>query len=127
MKLTWGMAHKNSPVSVAVHQQIHNEVREIVYQALTQYRPSATNLRFQSIWTERMSDNQIKAHFTYSFTDEEENEGIVDQIQDGQVVLNRISLPDGDKEGTAWSLDEVMVSRQVIHFKKDVVITPSEK
>ncbi len=86
-----------------------------------QYRPLATHLEFQTIWTERLSDNQVRAHFTYSFVDSDDKDGeSVDQSQDGQATLNRVGS-DG------WSLDEVTVSRQVLHFKKGIVISPSDK
>ena len=122
MKFTWGMANKVPVVSIETHKLIQSELKDIIYQVLIQYRPLATDLRFQTIWTEKLSDNQLKAHFTYSFNDSDEQDGeSVEQTQEGEVTLNRISQDQG------WSLDEVVVSRQVLQFKKGIVITPSGK
>ncbi len=131
MKFTWGMANKFPVIPIETHKMIQTELKDIIYQVLVQYRPTATQLKFQSIWTERLSDNQLKAHFTYSFVDSDEQEGeSVEQTQEGVVTLNRISVnqeADPAAPAPGWSLDEVSVSRQVLNFKKGIVISPSEK
>mgnify|MGYP001602351128 CR=1 FL=1 len=75
MKFTWVLAYKSPAISIETHQLIQTELKDIVYQVLTKYRPLATNLQFQSIWTERISDTQVKAHFTYSFIEADAEEG----------------------------------------------------
>lgn len=129
MKFTWGLAYKVPVVSIETHKIIQSELKDIIYQVLVQYRPLATNLHFQTIWTERISDDQLKAKFTYSFIDSDEQDGEqVEQTQDGEAILNRVSLsPEAEKDNFSWSLDEVTVSRQVLHFKKGIVISPLEK
>ncbi|MDZ4660325.1 MAG: hypothetical protein SGJ18_01765 [Pseudomonadota bacterium] len=138
MKFTWGMAYKAPVVSIETHKLIQTELKDIIYQVLVQYRPTATNLKFQTIWTERLSDHQLKAHFTYSFVDSDDQDGeSVEQTQDGEVILNQIPPSDGDqmdqngqksqKSQKSWSLDEVTVLRQALHFKKGIVISPAEK
>lgn len=129
MKFTWGMAYKAPAISMDTHKLIQSELKDIIYQVLIQYRPLATNLQFQTIWTERLSDDQLKAKFTYTFTDAEDQDGeSVEQTQDGEAVLNRVSInQDNEKNNYSWSLDEVTVSRQVLHFKKGIVISPLEK
>jgi hypothetical protein len=124
LKWTWSMALTEPVVDARTHVQVQNELRGIIAQVIAQLRPSATQLKFNSIWTEELGDNRLKAHFNYSFKDQDESGEEVDQTEEGFGILNRMKEED-NPNANAWSLDEVTVSQEVIDFKKSIVIAPA--
>ncbi len=123
LKWTWSLALSEPAVDARTHVQVQHELRGIIAQVLTQLRPSATQLKFNSIWTEELGDNILRAHFNYTFKDQDESGEEVVQTEEGFGTLNRVNDESGS-DANAWSLDEVTVSQEVIDFKKGVVIAP---
>lgn len=123
LKWTWSLALCEPAVDARTHVQVQQELRGIITQVISQLRPSATQLKFNSIWTEELGDNILRAHFNYSFKDQDESGDEVVQTEEGFGTLNRLKDEDS-ANSNAWSLDEVTVSQQVIDFKKGVVIAP---
>lgn len=126
MKLTWSMAEYTPATDAQTHAMIQNELKEIIAQSLLKLRPSASQLIFRTMWTEQLEDNKVKAHFSYSYNDKEENGEQISQVQEGFGILNRVPNPQ-DPESTSWSLDEVTISQEAIDFKTGIVITPQHK
>ncbi len=126
LKWTWGMATHEPSVDARTHVQVQGELKTIIAQVISQLRPAATNLKFNSVWTEELADNKLRAHFSYSFKDQDESGEDVEQSEEGFGILNRIPDPNNPTPNS-WSLDEVTVSQQVIDFKKSVVIAPGTK
>lgn len=126
LKWTWSMAICEPAVDVRTHTQVQQELRTIITNVITQLRPSATELKFGSIWTEQLNDNQLRAHFSYTFKDQAEDGQDVEQSEEGFGVLNRMG-ESGDPTTNSWSLDEVTISQEVVDFKKGIVIKPTEK
>lgn len=123
LKWTWSMANCEPAVDARTHVQVQSELKNIIAQVLAQLRPAATNLKFNSVWTEELADNKLKAHFSYSFKDQDESGEDVEQAEEGFGILNRIPDPNNPTPN-AWSLDEVTVSQEIIDFKKSIVIAP---
>ncbi|OQW50482.1 MAG: hypothetical protein A4S09_01430 [Proteobacteria bacterium SG_bin7] len=123
LKWTWSLALCEPVVDARTHVQVQQELRGIISQVISQLRPSATHLKFNSIWTEDLGDNILRAHFNYSFKDQDESGEEVMQTEEGFGTLNRIK-DERNSDTNAWSLDEVTVSQEVIDFKKGVVIAP---
>ncbi len=123
LKWTWSIANCEPPVDARTHVQVQSELKSIIAQVISQLRPSATDLKFNSVWTEELEDNRIRAHFSYTFKDQDESGEDIEQGEEGFGILNRIPEP-GNPAANAWSLDEVTVSQQIIDFKKSIVIAP---
>lgn len=123
LKWTWSMSVSEPAVDARTHVQVQHELRGIIAQVISQLRPSATELKFNSIWTEELGNNAMRAHFNYTFKDQDEAGEEVVQTEEGFGVLNRLN-DENNPNSNAWSLDEVTVSQEVIDFKKSVVIAP---
>ncbi len=118
---TWHLVHEPRPVAESVHAGIQNDLRNIIADYIRQNRPGTEDVHFESLWTETISDRQVKAHFRYWFDDRDQESGESAAVHiEGSAVLNKV---DENEEVVTWSFDELSIADTKITFETPIQIT----
>lgn len=122
---TWGLIHSTSPVTFETHAGIQEKLSTLIQTIIQSKIPNATDVNVSKMITENLSNNQVKAIFSYSYTEPQENGEVSEQIIDGEAVLAREASenPDDDK----WVLQSVKTTGDSITFVEGTVIGPESE
>ncbi|MCB0355763.1 MAG: hypothetical protein KDD40_02090 [Bdellovibrionales bacterium] len=121
MLLTWNISHNPEDISEETHLNLQEDLRTIITNYIQDNLPDSKNLKFERLWTERASRNQVKATFTYSFDDPGEDTSPARVMIDGYAVLNRKLQQDDEYE--VWNFDELYILNNHIQFEEGEAIT----
>ena len=121
MKLSWGMAYCENSLPTYLHVDLQNEIQTYISEYITNNAPEARDLIFSNVWTETVKENKIKAHFSYSFTNDDTESGALRVALDGYAVLNQIKKP-GEEKYDFWSFDELFILNDHIEFDEGITI-----
>ncbi len=123
MYWTWGLVTHDRPISEQVHVSIQDELKRIISDYIQQNLPNSQNLRFEKFWTESMDDNKVKATFTYSFEDSNDQVGAARVSIQGYAVLNRAKETSDSLE---WSFDELVILNNHVDFHDPMKVSPGD-
>lgn len=117
---SWVLVHEQRPVAESVHIGIQNDLRNIITEYVQKNLPSATNLRFEKMWTETLKKDRVKANFVYTFEDSDaEGEPALIEIS-GSALLNKVNET---PEMATWSFDQLQILDNKVQFSEPVQIT----
>lgn len=120
---SWYLTHREHAIPEAVHVGIQDELKQIIADFIQKNLPNSKNLVFKRFWTESLQKNKIKASFTYSFDDVNENSGPVNMEIEGYAILNKVSE---NPDSTEWSFDELKVLNNGLEFREPLRISPKD-
>src|SRR4051794_32296101 len=118
---TWKLAHRDQPISDAVHSGIQTDLKRIITEYVQKNLPNAKNLVFKRFWTESIQNNKVKASFAYSFDDANDKTGAASLDIAGFAILNKVSE---NADSAEWSMDELHILNSGVEFKEALKITP---
>ena len=127
LKWTWVLAMAPREIDLATHHRIQQLLKSHISQWIVDKRPHAEDIRFDYLWTETVSENSIRANFSYSFKDIDVNNDVVFQSQEGYVPLKRMfEYESGEDVPTnSWSFEEVVQKKERHEFNEAFVIQPN--
>jgi hypothetical protein len=123
MYWSWGLVHRNQPISEEVHVSLQNEVKRFITEYIQSQLPNSRNLRFERFWTETMDKNKVKAIFTYSYDDANDEVGETRTQIEGYVILHKNSE---DVNNIDWTKEEPVILNNTIDYRDPLRVSPKE-
>lgn len=123
---TWNLAQQEQPISFQTHAALQLKLGDVIQQSVREIKPSATAIEIINITTQPISDEKIKAYFSYRFQepDAETGEVMIQQIN-GEAILHRTKQFDNSQD--LWTMDNVQTNTGAMEFKSGIVITPGSE
>lgn len=121
---TWNVVHTTEAIGFETHSGIQAKLADLIKDTLAAKKPHAKDLTIQRLWTETLSDNKVRAVFSYKFVDVSEGGEALEQVIEGEAVLHR--EPSEDSKVDKWTLQSVKTTNDFVTFTEGSVVTPSE-
>jgi len=119
---TWFLFHSSDKISQVTHAGIQSKLMLLIEQTIKSAKPNSNNFEILNIYTEKIDDNQVSAHFTYKFTDQLEDKEPVNQTLSGEAILYRgLSENPNDEK---WVAKSIKTNGSVIEFQQGLIISP---
>ena len=122
---TWSLFTTKNAVGIDVHAGIQSKLAVLIEDVIKKKRPNSSNFQLNQIYTEKLEDNKIKAHFSYNFSDLLEDKESTDQTITGDAILSR-SLSE-DPNVQKWVIQSVKTDSNSLEFREGLVITSEGK
>ena len=115
---TWNVIHRDSTINFETHAGIQNKMIELIEATVLEKKPQARSLSLDHLWTEAVSDNQVKVFFSYRFQ-EPASEGSLTATTsiDGHAILQKQANED------RWVIQSVQTQKG-LEFSEGTVISP---
>jgi hypothetical protein len=124
---TWNIIHSRAEVPLQTHYIIQSKLREILAEAISKQKPNATQLTINSLWTESLKKDRIKAHLEYSFAEPSESGSVKTRIS-AYVILQKNSPEVTEADGLeTWALSEVKATNDAVIFEEGLLVTPGDE
>lgn len=122
---TWSIVHQELPISFETHAGIQSSLTQLLTDAVKNKKPGATDIFVEKIWTEPISDMQVKAHFRYRFRLPTEDGSMTQSEITGEGILEHQAA---DESGfDRWKLYDIKATSDAIQFEDALIITTGEK
>jgi hypothetical protein len=118
---TWFLFNSNDKVDLSVHAGIQSRMMVLIEDAIKASRPNSTEFEIINIYTKKINDNQISAHFTYKYSDQLEEKETTTQIIAGEAILNR--TPSENANEQKWVVQSVKTDTNKIEFQGGLIVT----
>ena len=127
---TWSLLTTKNTVGIDIHAGIQSKLAVLIEDVIKKKRPNSSNFQLNQIYTEKLEENKIKAHFSYNFSDLLEDNETTDQSISGDAILTRGLSEDPNVQ--KWVIHSVKTDSNSLEFKEGMIITsenknPSEK
>lgn len=120
---SWNIVHKESSVSFQTHAALQTKLAEIIATTIKQLKPSSDNFAIKTLWTETLSSDQVKAHFTYKFDEVDTAGELVGSEINGEAILQKdVSVANQTQH---WTLVNVKTNTGSLNFRDGITITPT--
>jgi hypothetical protein len=73
-----------------------------------------------NIYTEKIDDNQIGAHFSYKYTDQLEDKEKVEQVMSGDAILYR-GLSENNQD-EKWIVKSIKTDKATLEFQQGMMV-----
>ncbi|GIL17540.1 MAG: hypothetical protein BroJett040_12910 [Oligoflexia bacterium] len=120
---TWNVIHTKQGVSFETHSGIQQRLSGLIVETVQAKKPTALDIKVEKVWTELLMGNRIRAHFTYSFKDTD-NQGTANVQITGNGLLER--QEDGEPGVEKWALTQVKTTNDVIVFEDALLVSTGE-
>lgn len=114
---TWCLFNSPSQMGTDVHAGIQSKLTILIEETIKAKRPSMTNFRLNKMYTEKMDDNKVKAHFSYQFDDAD----ATTQTISGDAVLSKALSEDPSVQ--KWVLQSVKTGSDIVEFQDGLTIS----
>jgi hypothetical protein len=121
---TWKVIHTQGPVAFNTHAALQSRLAEIIANTIEKMKPESANFKMEYLWTEVLSNGQIKAHFSYKFDEVDSEEDIIENGLEGYAILEREKSV-ADQEDR-WAVVDVKTNTGTLNFREGIVITPDK-
>lgn len=123
---TWVMLNSKSVVGVDIHAGIQSKLAIMIEETIKAKKPSSSNFQLLKMYTQRIDDNKVSAHFSYKFdeTTELSTNSHADTSErriSGTAILTK-SLSE-DPAVQKWIIQSVKTGTESFDFKEGVTIT----
>ncbi|MDG0815212.1 hypothetical protein [Bdellovibrio svalbardensis] len=119
---TWNVVHTTEAIGFETHSGIQVKLAELIKDTLASKKPHAKDLTIQRLWTETMTDNKVRAVFSYRFVDFSEGGEALEQVIEGEAILHR--EPSEDSKVDKWTLQSVKTTNDFVTFTEGSTVTP---
>ena len=86
---TWFLLNSHDKISMATHAGIQSKFMILIEESVKAAKPNSSDFEILNIYTEKIDDNQISAHFSYKYMDQLQDQEKVSQSLAGEAVLYR--------------------------------------
>ena len=122
---TWNVIHRETAISFETHAGIQEKLALLIQQTVMNKRPSASKILIQKIWTEPKGQDEVLAHFTYSFQEPDAHGKFLTNQITGQSLLQKQT--DNGSGLDRWSLKEVKTTGDAVVFEEGLLVTPGDE
>lgn len=120
---SWNLVQQVPAINVQTHAALQNRLADVIRQSVQEIKPAAKDIVIIKVTTEPIDEKTVKARFSYSFVEADEESGDLTQQQvDGEAVLKRSQGSDPDRD--LWTMENVKTNTGAMTFKNGIVITP---
>ncbi|MFZ4404055.1 MAG: hypothetical protein ACOYOK_08140 [Pseudobdellovibrionaceae bacterium] len=123
MAWTWNVIHSSTAVSFETHSSLQTQLARLIEKTLTDNKPQLVNLKINRLWTESLSENKIRAIFSYTFSEKDEGGEVSEQTVEGEAELYRSPTEDPEKQNS-WVLQTVKTTSGTLVFSEGSVVSP---
>lgn len=131
LSLSWCLMNQPSQMGIDVHAGIQSKLALVIEESIKAQRPSSDHFQMLKMYTQKIDDLKIKAHFSYQFEDilkEESTEATT--ILDPEKTLQKISgeatlvktITD-DPTIQKWTVQSIKTGSESIDFKEGLTLT----
>lgn len=121
---TWNVVHTSEAIGFETHSGIQAKLADLIKETLASKKPHAKDLSIQRLWTETLSENKVRAVFSYKFVDISEGGESLEQMIEGEAILHR--EPSENQKVDQWSLQSVKTTNDFVTFTEGSVVTPGD-
>jgi len=114
---TWCLFNSPAQMGTDVHAGIQSKLTILIEETIKAKRPSMTNFRLNKMYTEKVDDSKVKAHFSYQFDEADQTT----QTISGEAVLTKALSEDANVQ--KWVLQSVNTGGDVVEFKDGLTIS----
>lgn len=114
---TWNLFNSPSQMGTDIHAGIQSKLTILIEDSVKAKLPSMTNFRLNKMYTEKLDDNKVKAHFSYQYDDSD----ATTQTIAGEAVLTKALAEDPAVQ--KWVLQSVNAGSQALEFKEGTTIS----
>ena len=118
---TWILFNTHDKIDSSIHAGIQSKLMILIENAVKASRPNSSDFEIVNIYTKKINDNQISAHFSYKFTEHLEEKENVHQAVAGEAILNR--TPSENPSDQKWVVQSVKTDNNTIEFQDGLIIT----
>jgi hypothetical protein len=123
--ISWRLIHEQAAINFETHAAIQLKLVDVIKQSILEVKPNAEKIEITNISTEPLSDQALKAYFSYKYNEPDTNSGeMVEQQISGDAILRRKNGPNFSEDH--WIMDNVQTQTGNMTFKNGIVITPGE-
>ncbi len=123
---TWFLFNSHDKISQATHAGLQSKLMILIEESIKAARPNASDFEILNIYTQKIDDNQVSAHFTYKFKDsftnqlEEQEQEQVNQTLSGEAVLYRMLSENPLKD--KWITKSFKTNNSSIEFQQGLTV-----
>ena len=119
---TWFLFNSQTKINMQTHAGIQSKFMVLIEESIKTSKPGSSNFEILNIYTQKIDDNQISAHFSYKFTDKLEDAEEASQTMSGEAVLQR-GLSENPENDT-WVVKSVKTGSSNVEFQQGLVVNP---
>lgn len=125
ISFTWRLIHSVPSIPYAVHAELQNQIATLMQKELETKKPMAQDFAINQMWTEKISDNKVKAVFAFSYLENTEDAtNLSRNTTEGEAILER--KPSISSEKQTWTISSLKTSQDKIEFQNALEITAGE-
>jgi hypothetical protein len=117
---TWFLFHSESKISLATHAGIQSKFITLIEETVKAAKPNSSDFEILNIYTEKIDDNQIGAHFSYKYSDQLEDKEKINQIMSGDAILYR-GLSENTQDDK-WIVKSIKTDKTTLEFQQGLVV-----
>lgn len=114
---TWCLFNSPSQMGTDIHAGIQSKLTILIEESVKAKVPSMANFRLNKMYTEKLEDNKVKAHFSYQYDEADSTT----QTITGEAVLTKALSEDPNVQ--KWALQSVNAGSQALEFKEGTTIS----
>ncbi len=123
--VSWKLIQEENPINFETHASIQLKLVDVIKQSILEAKPQAENIEVLSVSTEPLSDQALKAYFSYKYSEQDTDSGEwIEQQISGDAVLKRKNRPHLSED--LWVMESVQTQTGNLTFKNGIVITPHD-
>lgn len=119
---SWFLFNSTPKINLQTHAGIQSKFVTLIEESVKKSRPLSKDFEVLNIYTQKIDDNQISAHFSYQYLDVLENEETSKQVVKGEAVLHR--SPSENPENELWVVKSVRTGSPNIEFQEGLIVNP---
>lgn len=112
-------------VPQSIHADIQNDIKRLIVDYVEENLPTASNIKFHKVWTQKINKNKIKALFKYSFDDSNQETRNTRVAIDGFAHLNK-EAGQSTADNEIWSFEDLQITNNTIEYKDGIKIKAGE-
>lgn len=114
---TWCLFNSPSQMGTDIHAGIQSKLTLLIEDSIKAKVPTMSNFRLNKMYTEKVDDTKVKAHFSYQYDDADSTT----QTIAGEAILTKALSEDPAIQ--KWVLQSVNTGSQALEFKEGVTIS----
>lgn len=126
---TWCWFNEDPAVPQSVHMDIQNDVKKYISDYVETHLPLASKVSFKTFYTELIDNQNMKAHFTYSFTESSlENEPTTMTLT-GFALLNveRVDQMGPNYQEQRWKIHDIFIPTKELEYHEPLKVHPLDE
>lgn len=128
---TWYAFNHHSDLGIDTHAGIQSKLSILIEDTIKEKRPQSSNFKLLRMYTERVDDQKVSAHFSYQFDDvlkDSENESSTEKITQRVAGIATLSRsPAEDPSVQKWVLQSVKTGTESFDFAEGTAIVTDGK